>query len=187
MHPVHPALSHPVGRPWLPSRVAQACALLIAALAGACGGSTGSGGQTGVTGQEVPKPCGGTFFVDDNQSGGGANVHLADIRWGRLVNVHEVDANGKRVENPVFTDFVIEPGITSGTSYTLARDPITQRDRLTIKARKRGVADSSAFDQLLLAANDALPGIVPKGETASPPFTVVPRNACLIVRIDDCL
>jgi len=177
-----------IGRSSPFTRAAHAGALVVACLASACGGSSGSGGQSGNPGEEALKPGGGTFFVDENQSGGASKVHIAEVRWGRLVDVHEVDNSGRRVELPVFRDFVIEPTVQSnGTSYVLDRNPVTQRERLTILAQKRGVVDHSAFDDLLAAAVNALPLVTSKGDTAFPPFTVVPRNSCMVLRIDDCL
>ncbi len=162
--------------------------LLLVALAGSCGGSAGSGGQSGIPGQEESKPGGGTFFVDVNGGGGRSTLHLAEVLWGRLVDVHEIDGSGRRIETPIFRDFVIEPGVlTNGSSYVLDRNPVTQRERLTIQARKTGVPDTSAFDQLLAAASDALPQVVQKNVSSSPPFTSVPRNACVVLRFDDCL
>ncbi|NOT32084.1 MAG: hypothetical protein HOP15_16680 [Planctomycetes bacterium] len=160
----------------------------MAGLAGACGGSAGSSGQSGITGKEETKPGGGFFFVDVNGSGGSSNVRLAEVRWGRLVDVHEVDGSGKRIEDHVFRDMVIEPFVvTDNTSYVLDRNSVTQRERLTILARKTGVLDTSGFDQLLAAARDALPLVTEKGFSAPPPFSAVPRNACLVLRFDDCL
>jgi hypothetical protein len=163
-------------------------ALGAAVLASACGGSAGSSGQSGIVGSEELKPGGGTFFVDENGSGGRANVHLAEVLWGRLVDVHEIDANGQRVEDPVFRDFVVEASVlTNGASYVLDRNPVTQRERLTIQAQKRGVADTTAFDDLLSAATDALPVVSAKNIGGAPPFSSIPRNGCLVLRIDDCL
>ncbi|MSR61777.1 MAG: hypothetical protein EXS08_04955 [Planctomycetes bacterium] len=180
-----------IGRSSPFTRAAHAGALVVACLATACGGASGSGGQSGNPGDEALKPGGGTFFVDENHSGGGSKVHLAEVRWGRMVDIHEIDNSGRRVELPVFTDFVIEPTVaTNGTSYVLDRNPVTQRERLTIKAKKRnlGVGETSdPFDDLLAAAVDALPTVLARSDTAFPPFTVVARNSCMVLRIDDCL
>lgn len=184
---MHVSSSVSSARSWSRCPVVPA-ALLVAAFAGGCGGSSGSSGQSGITGQESLKPGGGTFFVDENGSGGRASLHLAQVLWGRLVDVHEIDVAGNRVEVPVFRDFVVEPGVlTNGASYVLDRNPVTQRERLTIQARKTGVVDTSAFDQLLAEANDALPAVTTKNTNSAPPFTSVPRNACVVLRFDDCL
>ena len=183
---MHVSFSVPSARSW--SRSPWVAALLLSGLAGGCGGGSGGGGQSGVTGQEQPKPGGGFFFVDENGSGGRANLHLAEVQWGRLVDVHEIDAAGNRVEVPIFHDFVVEPTVlTDGANYILDRNLVTQRERLTIRARKTGVTDTTAFDQLLAAACDALPTVAPKDIGSAPPFGNVPRNACMALRFDDCL
>lgn len=176
-------------RPWSSPRV-LGCALVSSLLVAACGGSSGGSGQSGTPGEEVAKPGGGLFIVDPNQSGGAANLQLAQATWGRLVDIHEIDASGDLVNDPVYTDFVIEPNLViDGSSYVLDRNPVTQRERLVIQARKNGVADSQAFDELLTAASDALPVVSAKNDDGSStaPFTSVPRNATVVLRFNDCL
>lgn len=170
-------------------------ACLVAALAAACGGGGGGGGQSGIPGQEGAKGTGGFFIVDPNRSGGAANVHIAEVLWGRLVDVHDIDASGKRVDPPVYRDFVIHPSLlTDNVRFVLDRNPITQRERLTIQnTHGPDPADPSPdedkFLTLLAEASDPLPLVAPKNDdgSSSPPFTAVPRNACMVLRIDDCL
>jgi len=176
-------------RPWSSPR-ALGCALVSSLLVTACGGSSGGSGQSGTPGEEVTKPGGGLFIVDPNQSGGAANLQIAQVTWGRLVDIHEIDANGDLVSTPVYTDFVIEPNLLiTGASYVLDRNPVTQRERLVIQARKTGVTDTLAFDELLAAASDALSPVASKNDdgSSSPPFTSVPRNATVVLRFNDCL
>ncbi len=166
---------------------------LLAALAtglAACGGSSSSGGQSGNVGEQQPKPGGGFFYVDPNHSGSGSRLHLAELNWGRLVDVHEIDAAGEVVPEPLFVDLVIEQEIESdGSNYRLERDPVSQEVRLVILAQKTGAADPTNFDQLLEETFDDLPVITPKNDdtTEAPPFSLVPRNACIVLRFDDCL
>lgn len=162
---------------------------LVLGLAG-CGGSTLGGGQSGIVGQENPNPDGGLFIVDPNQSGSAARLHLDEVLWGRLVDVHEIDALGDTVPEPVYRDFLIEPSLRSdGIDYRIEFDRVAGRERLVVLAQKNGVADSTTFDTLLRNAFDALPVVTPKNDdgTSAPPFSSVPRNACLSLRFDDCL
>src|SRR5262245_37514445 len=80
----------------------------LAALAlTACGGS-GSGGDTGLPpGVELAKPGGGTFFVDPSLGGSATRLHLVEMSWGRLVDVHALDGGGKVDPEPAFRDLVI--------------------------------------------------------------------------------
>jgi len=176
-------------RPWSSART-LGCALVSSVLVAACGGSSGGSGQSGTPGEEILKPGGGLFIVDPNQSGGAANLQIAQVAWGRLVDIHEIDASGDMLADPIYTDFVIEPSLViDGSSYVLDRNPVTQRERLVIQARKTGVPDSLAFDELLAAASDALPSVSAKNDdgSSSAPFTLVPRNATVVLRFNDCL
>ena len=170
--------------------------LPVLALSGfaACGGSSTGGGQSGIPGEFLEKPSGdGVLIVDENQSGGARRFHIAELSWGRLVTVHGLDANGDFNPEPVLRNFLIEEGIQSdGADYTLERNPITQEERLIIheEATSPALVDlSDEFIELLEAASDELPSILIRDDdgTSAPPFTVVPRNACIAVRFDDCL
>lgn len=171
-------------------------ALLLLAGLGACheGDSTpgqdalglGNTRSAGQPGSELPKPGGGTFFLDPHQGGSGTALRLTETWWGRMVDVHDEDDQGTPSPRPRFRDFVVEQEIVSnGVDYTLTRNPITQRERLVIHA-KHG---SARFTALLAAATDGLPLVIPKRDDGSsaPPFTTVPRNACLVLRVDDLL
>src|SRR5262245_51972694 len=72
------------------SSLRTAC-LSALALLSACGaGGGGSSNSHGFPGQEVAKPNGdGTFFVDPNQGGSASRLHLAEMFWARLVDVHD--------------------------------------------------------------------------------------------------
>ncbi len=158
-------------------------------LIGACGGGAGSsGGQSGIIGEELPKPGGGTFFVDQNSSGGSTRLRLADVTYGRLVDVHDVDASGTPSTNPVFRDFVISEDVQSdGANYLLETNAITQKTRLVILRTKGAQSSSGTFDSLLVTAMSGLPVVTPRDDAGSGPFSVVPRNACIMLRFDDCL
>lgn len=169
-----------------------AATLLIAA----CGkaGSPSAAGPTGTAipttrsapGEELPKPGGGTFFLDPNQSGSSSALHVAEMFWGRLVDVHDVNASGAENPEPCFRDFVVNPGVLSdGVDYTLVTGAVTQKTRLIVHAKKGG----ERFASLLRAAVQNPPWIAPEHDDGSsaPPFSVAPRNACLVVRLDDCL
>src|SRR5262245_46417490 len=81
-------------------RNAGVCMLLgLAALFCACGsrGADPAGSAAALTGQdagpgiggELEKPGGGTFFLDPHHSGTGTVLHLAEMAWGRLVDIHD--------------------------------------------------------------------------------------------------
>ncbi|MCI0635760.1 MAG: Ig-like domain-containing protein [Actinobacteria bacterium] len=139
------------------------------------------------------KPGGGTYFVDPNQGGESTRLHLAEVFWARLVDIHDIDAvTGEPNPQPVFRDFPIGEDIqTDGQVYLLETNPITQRTRLVIQEPKRALDDPDAeiFRGLLESASDELPTILPKHDdgTSSPPFSFVARNSAIILRFDDLL
>lgn len=167
--------------------------LASALLLGAAGCSKGGGGTAqNIPGQEIVKPDGsGTFFVDPNQGGGASRLHLSQMFWARVVDVHDIDAQGRTSLQPAFRDFTINENIQSdGTNYRLETNPITQKARLTI-LRQRGAPDVGlgTFDSLLRFAGDGLPAVIPKNDdgTSSEPFSFVARNATLVLIFDDLL
>jgi hypothetical protein len=115
-------------------------------------------------------------------------MRLAEVTWGRLVDVHDVDALGDPNPVPAFSDFVVNDQVQSdGTNYELDTNPITQRTRLVILRTKGAPSSNGTFDSLLATATSGMPVVIPRSDTGSGPFSLVPRNACLMLRFDDCL
>ena len=134
-------------------------------------------------GSVARKPGGGLFFLDPHAGGRAHEVRLAQVSWGRLVDVHALGPGGQVLPAPVFRNFVIEETVQSdGVDYRLDHNAATQRERLVI-LRERG----PGFFQLLGQASDELPEVPVKGPAGIPPFGVVPRNATLMLRLDDLL
>src|SRR5262245_57666308 len=94
------------------------CALFLCAIPiGACsrGGSDPAGttlsqtsSSSSTPGDEIAKPGGGTFFLDPNRSGSATVLHLAEMFWGRLVDIHDTDASGEERAEPRFRDLLID-------------------------------------------------------------------------------
>jgi len=170
----------------------SAWALLgVLLLAPACSGG-GGGSAANVTGAEVPKPDGsGTFFVDPNRGGGATRLHLTQMFWARLVDVHDLDDAGLPSLEPSFRDFTINENIQSdGTNYLLETNPITQKARLTILRRREDPdVGLGTFDSLLRAASQGLPAVIPKNDdgTSGESFSFVARNSTLVLQFDDLL
>lgn len=173
---------------------------LIAGLFAACSSAGGGGGQAGEIGAEVSKPGGGgsTFFVDPNRSGSANRFEIAEMFWGRLVDVHDLDpVSGEVNRTPVFRDYVINEIIQDdGTNYDLDIDPITQQTRLIIlRTKDVPPADPAdrTFEELLANAASNLPPVRSYGDdedtipnTLDEPSLVV-RNAALVIRFNDIL
>src|SRR5262245_39205341 len=83
-------VSQPVMELRPPSRAHLLC-WALAALAAACGSGGGGGGlPQGEVGSEVAKPGGGTFFLDEHHLGRATRLHLDEVVWGRLVDLHQL-------------------------------------------------------------------------------------------------
>ncbi|HEX6882949.1 MAG TPA: hypothetical protein VF530_06185 [Planctomycetota bacterium] len=147
--------------------------------------SASSPGPAGLAGG-LAKPGGGTFLPDPHQSGKGAALHLVEASWGRLVDVHDLGGDGAPSPVPCFRDLVVNEGFQSIPGLvTLETHPVTQRTRLVLHAKR----SSELFAQLLDQALQDLAPVVPKFDDgrSAPPFSLVARNACLVLRFDDLL
>jgi hypothetical protein len=139
----------------------------------------------------VAKPDGGFFVADRHQGGRATRLRLLEIGWGRLVDVHDVDATGQASPTPILRDVVIgESVLSDGDTMTLETHPVTHATRLILK-KTHGVDDGSGvtFESLLARATGALAPLLPKAAdgTASLPVSVVARDAALLLRFDDLL
>src|SRR5688572_23825522 len=166
-------------------------ALVCLALAACDGGGRSGTVVEGPPGTELDKPGGGTFLLDPHGGGRRSRIHLLECAWGRLVDVHAIDARGEVVPLPAFEDMLVNESLQSdGVDYRLETNALTQRTRLVI-LRERNVPDTGTdtFLELLTAARVNLAPILPKPDDGSVggPFSLVVRNACLSLRFDDLL
>ena len=167
-------------------------ALALTVLTGCGSGGGGSSEQVGLTGATLEKPDGsGPYFVDPHRSGQAERLGLVEVSWGRLVDVHDVQADGSTDPDPIHRDLVVrESVLTNATGYRLERNPVTAKTRLVIR-RTRGEPDtgSGTFEDLLRLAKAPLAGIDARDVTGSPvlPHPLVPRNACIVLQFDDLL
>jgi len=138
-----------------------------------------------VPGQEYAKPGGGSFFADANQGGRAGGLNLVALVWGRVVDVHGLDANGAVDPRPVFHDYVVNPNVQSdGAKYVLVTSLATGRERLVV-LRRPGAPEPSpgagTFASLLAQAEQGLTPVQPFNST------FIARNAVLMARFDDLL
>lgn len=169
---------------------ASACVWPALLLAGCGGGGGGGGGSTSV-GSLRAKPDGGHYFEDEHSGGGTERFRLVEILWGRLVDVHGVDASGATLSDPVLRDLVVNESLLDDPDdFVLETNPITQDARLIVR-RVPGAPDQGdgSFETLVKRAMSGLAGVLPKGEddVGSTPFSYVARNAALLLRFDDLL
>jgi len=162
-----------------------------ALLAWACSGSGPSLAGNSSVGDFRAKPGGGFYFEDEHQDGEASRFTLREVTWGRLVDVHGLDAQGVTTIEPVLRDFVInENTLDSPGRWQLETSPISQKFRLVV-LRESGAPDrgDGTFEELVLAAAANLPGVRPKSDRPDEtlPFSVVARNAVLVLEFDDLL
>lgn len=170
----------------------NACLALLAGFAAGCSGrGSPDPGFSPDEGALVAKPGGGFFVADAHHGGKASRLHLLEIGWGRLVDVHDVDAQGQPSVTPVLRDVVIgEDVLSDGETRTLETHPVTHETRLILQ-RTRGVDDGSglSFEELLRRATASLAPLRPKHDdgTAALPVSLVARNGTLLLRFDDLL
>ncbi len=145
--------------------------------------SMAQGGASG-PGPLLPKPGGeGSFFQDRHRGGNAHELRLEELVWGRLVDVHGLDAHGSIDPEPVFRDFLVGAAIQSdGADYLLVPSRATQLERLVV-LRPRGTRD---FAELAHAAERAAV-VIPARAFDAPIVATVPRNAALGLRFSDLL
>jgi hypothetical protein len=141
-------------------------------------------------GAALPKPGGGTFFLDGHRSGSARELFLEEVVQGRLVDVHGLDALGAFDPTPVFRDFLVGESVQSdGADYLLYTSPSTQVAHLVV-LRQPGAPEPSpgtgTFLDLVRAAERAAEAVPPRAPSA-PLVPTVPRNAVLGLRFSDLL
>jgi hypothetical protein len=157
-------------------------------VAGCSGGGAPDRGFSPTQGELGTNPDGGSFVSDPHFGGHATRLHLLELGWGRLVDVYDVDEAGARSALPVLRDVVIgESWITGGTEVRFETAPISGRGRLTI-LRPRGAPDAgSGTFESILGRVTVLGPVFPRGAGGDGLYSVVARNATLVLRFDDLL
>lgn len=159
----------------------------------ACGGGGSAVSSTEHTGELLEHPdtgIGSSVFVGESHFHGlASDLHLTGVFWGRRASV--ADSSGE----VVLRDFVIADSIRDESSFSgsdgethligLERNGITG----TTLVRLPVPLDSEDFLEGLLALERDLTPVFDKGVGPDEmgPFTMVARNAALVLRFDDLL
>ncbi len=182
------------------SKISWGCkASLAAALV--FGGVSCGGGDAGAQGVPTNAPgtynttaTGNSYFTDANEQGHASELVIQNMFWGRLVDVFGLNDQGEKVL--MHSDMVIGKGIqTDGFDYELSTNPVTAVQELTIL---RYVTDLSIaggleqFEALLRQTQRSLDPVDQQGPSGSSGgsaglYTMVPRNAALVVVFNDLL
>lgn len=178
----------------LGARPAPLCvAVLGATLLSAC--NIGGGGETSEPqappGSFAEKPDGsGSYISEPAYAPDASRLGLAGLYWGRLVDLHDLEADGSTAVEPRFTDLVVRQELgTNGADYRLEVDALTQEERLVVLRDAEDPAQRADFEALVLEAATDLPLVDPKddGPLGVPPFSIVPCNAAFVLVFDDLL
>lgn len=168
--------------------------LLASGVIGACGGGSPAPLDTENAGAVVSHPdpaIGSSLFVgEESYAGLASDVKLKAVYWGRMVNV--ADSSG----DIQLKDFVISslirdqtvflPSIGDPITYSLKRNAVTDAWTLTIPG---AVAGGQRFSEALLNLEQNLTPVFDKGlePGTQGPFSMVPRNAAMVLQFDDLL
>lgn len=159
---------------------------------GACGSGGGSGGSKnafGTPGEVGDKPGGGFYIVDGNQAGNAQEPRLVRQSFGRLVEVYGFNSMGMRV--PMASKFVIDQDlIPDGQDFFLETNPITAQQNLLILRDVEDLTPGGGREQFfaLLKKSEATLGVIQsEGAGNSGVYSMVPRNAVIVVQFDDLI
>lgn len=129
------------------------------------------------------------FIGETNYGGEKAELRIDSVRWGRMVDVYTLLADGSEVL--MQEDFVIDPGIVTGEStYRLSTSPVTGRTNLLIRRDATESLDAEGVNGFFTALIEAGQGLIPvfdNGATGAGFYTMVPRNATVVLVFDDLL
>ncbi|MDF1839628.1 MAG: hypothetical protein P1V35_17305, partial [Planctomycetota bacterium] len=182
------------------SKIAVTCkAGLAAALV--LGGVSCGGGSAGAQGSATNSPgtygqnAGGNYyFTDANEGGRASELIVQNMYWGRLVDVFGLNAMGEKVL--MHSDMVIGKGVQGdGFDFDLGTNPVTSVQELTILRDVTDLSIAGGFEQfetLLRGTQTSLDPVDQQGPSGSSGgsaglYTMVPRNAALVVVFNDLL
>jgi hypothetical protein len=182
---VSPAAKTPARRTW----AVPCLALLIAVGTSACGGNNSlSSGSGAAGGTQLDQPgtdptiLSKTLSVDPNHGGEAQALKIVRVSWGRLVDV--VDENRDLQQK----DMVIPETIGSDNiNYELSTELGTERNVLRVLHPAGTPEYDQAYESLRISAFSGLTAVSDKGIDPSelPPFSLVPRNAAIVIQFDD--
>jgi hypothetical protein len=167
--------------------VSGSLAVLSSLLLAAC--SSGEDGEETYSGVHCSPPSnsGGEAFSDPHRNGRSSELQIAEISWGRLVDVHRLAVDGAVDPDPLWRDLVIHERVGSDGNRWRLETTVTGRERLVLLTRDRTEAMERARE-----ASAELPGVegvgtLPSESLSFGSLSIVPRNATLVVRFDDLL
>jgi len=165
------------------------CCAIGAVLAG-CNSAASPDRGTNNPGAVIQDPDTGRYLIVDASTGGaGSEVRVARHAWGRLLDVFGMDNTGARVL--MNEDFLIDPSlVTDNIHYVLETSPVTSQQILVILYNVDDTSQGGGRDlfyNYLKLAESGLKPVDDTGISGSGLFTMVPRNATIMVQFDDLI
>lgn len=165
---------------------------LLLALVAACGSSHSieiGGLDSGPPAGGLVEDADGFHFVDPHYLGLHQEPTIASTGYGRLVRVYGLDASGARIS--MADRFVIRPDLTSDyESFVLDTNAATGGEELIVQRSVEDHAPGGGRDQffeLLRQASEPLAPLHAHGREDTGQFSMLPRNAVLVVQVSDLI
>ncbi len=145
-------------------------------------------GAGGVEPSSQDSPVGSSeiFFGDTNSGGTASEFRLTRMTYGRLVDVDGLSAAG--IRRTMARDFVINQNLVSDDlNYELTLNGVTGQETLLIRRNVDDPTGREQFLELMKSAGETLDPIQVQDLTTSGTFSMLPRNAALVLTFDDLL
>jgi len=156
---------------------------LVIALASCSGGDSPNqnpGGGSSFAG------VGNFYFEDSNFGGNASSVRIAEMGFGRLVELFGENASG----DPVLmaSDYVIDQNLTSSANnFTIETNAVTGQVSFTVHRNVEDPTERAQFLSIARAAAEAIDPIQVRDLNSTGVFSMVPRNAAVVIVFDDLL
>lgn len=158
----------------------------------ACNSTKSADTETSNSGAYTAKPSGGAFYVDPNASGEASGVRITRQFYGRLVTIENV--NGMIVHE----EFVVDPRSEDDwdeTRFELQTNEVTGQQTLVIKADHLdtsppavgSLTERQKFITWLREAGEGIRPIADNGFIGTAQYTMVPRNAAIVLQFNDLI
>ena len=154
-------------------------------LSASCGGSD----SPDIVGGGPPVDNGGSsfFFQDPNTGGQSSGFRLTNVSYGRLVELFGRE-NGTGARIAMGSNFVVDQTIdTTLDLYTLEVNAVTGQEILIIERDPNDPAERAQFLSIAEGISNSLATIQVRDLATSGVFSMMPRNAALVLTFDDLL
>lgn len=160
--------------------------LLAATLAACNNTSTPNGGSLPVGSFATNPNTNRAFIVDPNDGGQAPELRITQTYFGRLVRVVGFDANGARVL--MHENYVITPNdLGDGIDYVVETNQITGDQTLVVFRNVEDVGGLASFRQIVKVLGDQLRVVADNGFVGFGSYTMVPRNAAIVIQLADLI